>query len=69
MYYAGGFGHDFSRSGPDVFSRVDDVSKKLLKYGVTSFCPTIVTSPPSVYQEVCVTEHLLIDFRSTVNSH
>lgn len=31
---------------------VSFVAKKLLKHGVTSFCPTLVTSPPSVYHKV-----------------
>lgn len=31
---------------------VSFVAKKLLEHGVTSFCPTLVTSPPSVYHKV-----------------
>ncbi|KAK4887816.1 hypothetical protein RN001_004087 [Aquatica leii] len=48
----GGFGIDFSNILDNIEERVDCVSKSLLKYGVTSFCPTIVTSPVQVYQNV-----------------
>lgn len=48
----GGFGYDFS-SNIEVFSEgLDVVSKGLLQHGVTSFCPTLVTSPVNVYRQV-----------------
>lgn len=31
---------------------IDKVAKGLLKYGVTSFCPTIVTSPTEMYHTI-----------------
>ncbi|XP_054463520.1 N-acetylglucosamine-6-phosphate deacetylase [Anoplopoma fimbria] len=48
----GGYGIDFSRASEDVSSGVSFVSKKILQHGVTSFCPTLVTSPPEVYHKV-----------------
>lgn len=48
----GGYGVDFSKVSEDVGSGISMVAQKLLSHGVTSFCPTLVTSPPSVYQKV-----------------
>lgn len=51
----GGFGVDFSRDITNPGSAdacITKVASGLLKHGVTSFCPTLVTSPPSVYKEV-----------------
>lgn len=49
---AGGFGVDFSQATEDVGSGVALVARRLLPHGVTSFCPTLVTSPPEVYHKV-----------------
>lgn len=43
---------DFSLATDDFKSGIDLVSEKILSHGVTSFCPTLVTSPPSVYHQV-----------------
>lgn len=43
---------DFSLATDDFKSGIDLVSQKILSHGVTSFCPTLVTSPPSVYHQV-----------------
>lgn len=48
----GGFGIDFSQATDDVNGGVTQVAKKLLEHGVTSFCPTLVTSPPHIYHKV-----------------
>ncbi|XP_015991972.2 N-acetylglucosamine-6-phosphate deacetylase isoform X1 [Rousettus aegyptiacus] len=48
----GGFGVDFSQATEDVGSGVALVARRLLPHGVTSFCPTLVTSPPEVYHKV-----------------
>ncbi|KAL3878307.1 hypothetical protein ACJMK2_030670 [Sinanodonta woodiana] len=48
----GAFGVDFSLNTDDVEEGVRKVAKGLLAHGVTSFCPTIVTSPVDVYQKV-----------------
>uniref|UniRef100_A0A4W6DEY5 N-acetylglucosamine-6-phosphate deacetylase n=1 Tax=Lates calcarifer TaxID=8187 RepID=A0A4W6DEY5_LATCA len=48
----GGFGIDFSQASDDVSAGVSFVAKKILEHGVTSFCPTLVTSPPAVYHKV-----------------
>jgi len=45
---------DFSSLEPgDVADAVETVAKGLLGHGVTSFCPTIVTSPQEYYSTVC----------------
>ena len=46
---------DFSQASDDVGGGVSIVAKKILEHGVTSFCPTLVTSPPSVYHKVSTT--------------
>eukprot|EP00066_Takifugu_rubripes_P009466 XP_003976437.1 PREDICTED: putative N-acetylglucosamine-6-phosphate deacetylase isoform X1 [Takifugu rubripes] len=48
----GGYGIDFSLPSEDVNAGVSFVAKKILQHGVTSFCPTLVTSPPSIYHKV-----------------
>uniref|UniRef100_A0A8C9ABZ9 Amidohydrolase domain containing 2 n=1 Tax=Prolemur simus TaxID=1328070 RepID=A0A8C9ABZ9_PROSS len=47
----GGFGVDFSQATEDVGSGVALVARRILSHGVTSFCPTLVTSPPEVYHK------------------
>lgn len=49
---AGGFGVDFSQATEHVGSGVALVAQRILSHGVTSFCPTLVTSPPEVYHKV-----------------
>ncbi|XP_065821043.1 N-acetylglucosamine-6-phosphate deacetylase [Labrus bergylta] len=48
----GGYGIDFSQASDDVGSGVSFVAKKIIEHGVTSFCPTLVTSPPAIYHKV-----------------
>lgn len=48
----GGYGVDFSYDIDTVESGINKVAKELLSHGVTSFCPTIVTSPSSTYHKV-----------------
>ena len=48
----GGFGYDFSSDLEKLEEGLSAVAKGILATGVTSFCPTIVTSPSSVYHEV-----------------
>ncbi|CAB0041924.1 unnamed protein product [Trichogramma brassicae] len=48
----GGFGIDFSHNVHKVEEGVTNVAKKLLAYGVTSFCPTLVTSPVETYKKI-----------------
>ncbi|KAA8585577.1 hypothetical protein FQN60_004271 [Etheostoma spectabile] len=50
-----GYGIDFSQASDNVSSGVSFVAKKILQHGVTSFCPTLVTSPPAVYHKVTPT--------------
>jgi N-acetylglucosamine-6-phosphate deacetylase len=48
----GGFGHDFSSNSENISESLDIVSRKLLQYGVTSFCPTIISSDKDTYKRV-----------------
>lgn len=43
---------DFSYDTDTVEQGINKVAKELIKNGVTSFCPTLVTSPPEVYHKV-----------------
>ncbi|XP_066496717.1 N-acetylglucosamine-6-phosphate deacetylase [Tiliqua scincoides] len=54
----GGFGVDFSLAADDVGAGISLVAQKILSHGVTSFCPTLVTSPPSVYRKVLPQIHI-----------
>ncbi|KAI1884780.1 hypothetical protein AGOR_G00230030 [Albula goreensis] len=48
----GGYGIDFSQATDDVNGSITQVAKKILEHGVTSFCPTLVTSPSHIYHKV-----------------
>ncbi|XP_060116524.1 N-acetylglucosamine-6-phosphate deacetylase [Heteronotia binoei] len=48
----GGFGVDFAMATDNVGAGISLVSQKILSHGVTSFCPTLVSSPSSVYHKV-----------------
>ncbi|XP_035734323.1 N-acetylglucosamine-6-phosphate deacetylase-like isoform X1 [Vespa mandarinia] len=48
----GGFGIDFSHNIENVEEGINKIAKNLLAYGVTSFCPTLVTSPSDTYYKV-----------------
>lgn len=48
----GGFGYDFSSDADRLEEAVSSVSRGVLATGVTSFCPTLVTSPDSVYHKI-----------------
>ncbi|XP_053493770.1 N-acetylglucosamine-6-phosphate deacetylase [Ictalurus punctatus] len=48
----GGYGIDFSQATDDITGGVAQVAKRILEHGVTSFCPTLVTSPPDIYHQV-----------------
>lgn len=43
---------DFSLVSDSIEEDVSTVSRLLLEHGVTSYCPTIVTSPVEVYKKV-----------------
>ncbi|KAI9337556.1 hypothetical protein BDR26DRAFT_803984 [Obelidium mucronatum] len=47
----GFFGYDFADTA-NIETSLDVVAKGLLKYGVTAFCPTLVSSPAEVYHTV-----------------
>ena len=44
---------DFSVDTGNVAAGLCNVAGGILQHGVTSFCPTIVSSKPEVYQKVC----------------
>ncbi|KOC66315.1 Putative N-acetylglucosamine-6-phosphate deacetylase [Habropoda laboriosa] len=48
----GGFGIDFTHNVDNVQEGINKVAKKLLEFGVTSFCPTLVTSPNETYLKI-----------------
>uniref|UniRef100_A0A1B6M6N7 N-acetylglucosamine-6-phosphate deacetylase n=1 Tax=Graphocephala atropunctata TaxID=36148 RepID=A0A1B6M6N7_9HEMI len=48
----GGFGVDFTHNTDDVEMGLQKVAKEILSHGVTSFCPTLVTSVPGTYRKV-----------------
>lgn len=52
LTYSGGYGVDFSYDVSSVHEGIATVSKGLLSHGVTSFCPTLVTSPTETYHQV-----------------
>ena len=43
---------DFSSDTDDLEKGLETVAKGLLQHGVTSYCPTIVTSTQQSYNEV-----------------
>uniref|UniRef100_A0A673GI49 N-acetylglucosamine-6-phosphate deacetylase n=1 Tax=Sinocyclocheilus rhinocerous TaxID=307959 RepID=A0A673GI49_9TELE len=62
----GGYGIDFSQASGDIRRGVAQVAKKILEHGVTSFCPTLVTSPPDIYHKV-QSIHLSLPFISLLD--
>ncbi|ESN92182.1 hypothetical protein HELRODRAFT_116040 [Helobdella robusta] len=48
----GAVGQDFSMDPEHILDKISIVSKELLSHGVTSFCPTIVTSTPNAYKQI-----------------
>lgn len=49
----GGYGYDFS-TDVNLEEGIEKVAHGILSQGVTSFCPTIITSPPDFYHKVCM---------------
>lgn len=47
----GGFGRDFTIDA-NIEECLNEVSKRVLKYGVTAFCPTIISSDTSNYKRL-----------------
>ena len=59
---------DFSVESHGIKNDLMKVAKGLLAHGVTSFCPTIVTSLRETYEKVC-TILLVFIFRINVTLH
>lgn len=55
----GAFGYDFTSDVGHTEEAIQSVAKAVLQHGVTAFCPTVVSSLPSVYHKVV---HLLYFF-------
>lgn len=53
LIFLGGFGVDFTSDTESIECGLRKVSKSLLQFGITSFCPTIVTSSKTTYHKVC----------------
>ena len=49
---SGGFGVDFSKSKGSVKDGLKKVARGILAHGVTSFCPTMISSPKEAYHKV-----------------
>ena len=68
---SGAVGYDFTSSIDDTEKAVHSVAKTILRHGVTAFCPTIVSSLPTVYRKVRKTcyyhVHVVIILFSTSN--
>ena len=56
----GGFGYDFSSNVDKLEEALKHVAKGILEHGVTSFCPTLVTSASEVYKMVCAIFDMII---------
>ena len=52
LFILGGFGIDFSYNTENIEEGINKVARELLSYGVTSFCPTLVTSPKETYHKI-----------------
>lgn len=50
--FSGGWGVDFSYDSENVEEGIQKVAKELLSHGVTSFCPTMVTSDKDKYSKI-----------------
>ncbi|KAK7473401.1 hypothetical protein BaRGS_00035374 [Batillaria attramentaria] len=48
----GAFGVNFSDEKADILAGLYKVAEGVLEHGVTSFCPTVVTSPPEIYHTI-----------------
>jgi len=55
---------DFSHDINSVEEGILKVAKGILAHGVTSFCPTVVSSYPEVYKKACNTNiHYTINIK------
>lgn len=48
----GGYGIDFANNVSNVEDGIQKVAAGILQHGVTSFCPTLVTSAPDIYHKI-----------------
>ena len=52
LHISGAYGVDFSYGAENIKEGVQKVAKGLLSQGVTSFCPTVITSSKKDYHKV-----------------
>ena len=66
----GAFGRDFTHNTAErIAGDVHYVSRKILQYGVTSFLPTLVSSPPAQYAQLIrqIKRHTSLDSTAAAN--
>lgn len=51
FFQKGGFGYDFSTPTNDISHSIENVARNLVRFGVTSFCPTLISQSRKYYQE------------------
>lgn len=59
----GAYGRDFTNEHAQIDDALAYVSERIVRHGVTAYCPTVITSPPELY------ETLLGRFKSAMEAN